>query len=274
MIKSLRLADLAAWLQEEILSSARGTVAILAGHFALFSRGGTPSDLLDDRAPRSDAGAEMIRFTRLTWEVACEAVRRTKAQAPRLVLLADDIQHIDPPLKDQRIRESLKAELVRLYFDSVPELPRYHARVLRDQELNGSAVLPHSPTRWLFSENELRIKLVRHLKRDLDHGPRPRSGVTTNEDRSDMSVTHPEFGVQCLVQSGHASCAGGYLELVSELSGYGISKLIALVPMRCLAPVLTGAALVGQLGTFGKCRMINAAIPDPLSGADAIIDGD
>ncbi|MEP6765243.1 MAG: hypothetical protein ABJB66_13070, partial [Gemmatimonadaceae bacterium] len=265
MSRSIPLSGLSDWLRTEVSAARPGEVAILAGHYAIFTSGADAVDLLDERELPVNAPRELLDFTRFSWAAACAALAGVPERRARLVVLVDDLQFVRPDLPDRSTRERLATELVGRYLARVNALPEYHTRVLRAHGLNENAVLTHSENRSLFSERELRLELVRHLKDEIDAGSAGAKGLHSNEDRSTISVTDPEYGDYCIVQSGHTNCAGGYVELLAQLSARGVRTLIALVPMRCIGPITMGTALVSRLGGADGVSVINVAIADVKS---------
>ena len=83
----------------------------------------------------------------------------------------------------------------------------------------------------------------------------------------------PEQGDYCLVHSGHTTCAGGYVELLSTLHRRGVRKLIALVPMRCLGQVALGTELARSLFALPGFTVVNVAVPNPDAAAAVVVDG-
>ena len=271
MTRSIPLSALTDWLRTEVSAARPGEVAVLAGHFAIFTSGADAVDLLDERDIPNGAPRELLDFTRFSWAAACAALAGVRERRARLVVLVDDLQFVRPELTDRATRERLASELVNRYLTRVNALPEYHARVLRAHGLDDSVVLAHSENRWLFSERELRQELVRHLKDEIDTGSAGAKGLHSNEDRSTISVTDPDYGDYCIVQSGHTNCAGGYVELLAQLSSRGVRTLIALVPMRCIGPITMGTALVSRLGGTDGVSVINVAIADVKSDVPAAV---
>lgn len=269
MTSSVRLADLSEWLAEEIAAGGESDTAVLAGHYAVFTGGTTPVDLLD--APETGGGpAEMLAFTKVTWNAACEAVRAQRERRARLLVLVDDLQFVIPVLEDRRMQERLADALVTQYLKATPTLPRFHMQRLAAHRLDDSSVLKYSDDRWVFSERELRIAHVRHLRDVLRKDP-ARAGVRATPDMSHISVTSEEHGEYCLVHSGRTTCAGGYVELLSDVFSRGIRRLITLVPMRCLGPITVGTALSTELLGLDELTVINVAVPDVASGLAAAV---
>jgi hypothetical protein len=268
MTVTIPLPGLSAWLTKEARSE-HGDVAVLAGHFALFSAGGMAVDLLDGATAPEGPAAEMLAFSRFTWRAACEAVASLAGAAPRLVVLADDIQFIRPVIGNKGVEEKLAAALAANYLEQTGTLPSFHLRVLAESGLDGKAVLAASADRWLFSERELRIAAVRHVRRELAEGRA--ADLEASEDGQTVTVTLPDHAGYCLVHSGRTTCAGGYLELLAALHARGIRKLIALVPMRCLGPIGVGTLLAGRLFPLPGLEVVNVAIPDPSLGLPASV---
>lgn len=271
MTRTLPLSGLTDWLRTEVASARPGEVAVLAGHYAIFTSGGDAVDLLDTRDAPAGAPRDLLDFTRFSWTAACAALTGVRERKARLVVLVDDLQFVRPDLNDRSTRERLAAELVNRYLTRVNTLPEYHARVLQAHGLGTDEVLAHSSNRWLFSERELRLELVRHLKEEIDAGDATSSGLHCNEDRSTISVSDPTYGDYCIVQSGHTNCAGGYVELLAQLRSRGVRTLIALVPMRCIGPITMGTALVSRLRSAEGCTVINVAIADVKSDVPAAV---
>ena len=269
MTISLPLAGLSAWLRSEIAGAAPGSTAILAGHFAIFTTGGTAVDFLDDARVPPGVPVDLIEFTRVTWTAACEAVAAERERHARLVVLVDDIQFVRPALDDRGAAERLGAALAATYLRRNGSLPPWHARVMEAHGMAEDAILAHSDHRWLFSERELRAELVRTLKELLRSGLPRATGLATSADRSRITITDPEYGEYCLVHSGHTNCAGGFVELLADVRRMGVRKLIALVPMRCLGPITVGTALGARLFGLDGLQVVNVAVPDISSGLPA-----
>jgi hypothetical protein len=259
---SLLRSSLAERLRSEIAGAAGGTVAVLAGHFAIFTAGGKALDLLSDTRTPAGVPAELLAFTRLTWTTACEAIAAERERRVRLLVLVDDIQFVRPALEDRGTAERLGATLAAYYMKDTHALPAWHSRVLTENGLGEESILARSDGRWMFSERELRTELVKNLKKQLRSGDSRVSALTANADRSTITITEPEFGEYCLVQSGHTNCAGGYVELLSEVRRRGIRKLISLVPMRCLGPITVGTALATRLFELDGLQVVNIAVSD------------
>jgi hypothetical protein len=271
---TLPLDALPDWLATEVQSAA-GTVAVLAGHFAIFSGGGTALELLDE-ADAPPAGAEeMVEFTRRTWRVACDVAAQHRDPGFLFVPLVDDMQFIRPMTTDRATSERLAAALAADYLERVPKLPAYHARELGAHGVSADRVLRYSGQHWLFSERSLRIAAVRRLRRLLDRGDAAPAGLAACDNGSTVTVSLPERGEHRLVQAGHTSCAGGYLELLATLHERGVRKLIALVPMRCLAQVSLGTTLAHHLLGMAHFSAVSVGIPDrDTTGCAALVGGD
>jgi hypothetical protein len=265
------LASLPEWLRNEIASAHAGDIAVLAGHYAIFSSGATPVDLLDDDAASPQGAAEMIAFTKRTWHAACDAVALEPARRASLLVLVDDIQFVRPTLEDRAAAERLGAALATNYLDRVRTLPESHARALRDRSLGSADILRHDDDRWVFSERELRVAAVEHLRERLHAAGGAGALLTANADESRIDVAVPGQAEYCLVHSGRTNCAGGYLELLSEVYRRGIRTLIALVPMRCLGPVTVGTALAHRLYPLDALSIVTVAVPDISTGAHAAV---
>ena len=269
MTSSVRLSDLSQWLADEVAQGADGETAVLAGHYAIFTGGSSPVDLLD--APESGGGpAEMLAFTKFTWNAACEAISAARAHQARLLVLVDDLQFVIPVLDDRRMQERLADALVSQYLAATPMLPRFHMHRLTAHGLDERDVLKNNANRWIFSERELRIAHVRHLRDVLQKEP-ARAGVRATPDMSHITVTSEEHGEYCLVHSGRTTCAGGYVELLSTVFARGVRRLITLVPMRCLGPITVGTALSSDLLGLDELTVINVAVPDVASGLAAAV---
>ncbi|HKS04952.1 MAG TPA: hypothetical protein VJR92_01455 [Gemmatimonadaceae bacterium] len=269
MTSSVRLADLSRWIADEVASGAEGETAVLAGHYAIFTGGSTAVDLLD--APETGGGpAEMLAFTKFTWNAACEAIAAARAHRAKLLVLVDDLQFVIPVLDDRRMQERLADALVTQYLAATPTLPRFHMHRLTAHGLDERDMLKNNNGRWIFSERELRIAHVRHLRDVLSKDP-ARAGVRATPDMSHITVTSEEHGEYCLVHSGRTTCAGGYVELLSDVFSRGIRRLITLVPMRCLGPITVGTALSSDLLGLDELNVVNVAVPDVASGLAAAV---
>ena len=269
MSSALPLAQLESFLADEIAAAPPGTVALLAGHFAIFTQGGDATDALDGTdvtAPR-----DFLAFTRRTWEAACSAVAAQREQRARLMVLVDDVLGVRPALANRAAAEKLGAELVARYFARTPELPAYHAGVARAHGLGAEQILRRDDTRWLFSERDLRAALVTHVHRELRGAGEHTAVLCESADSSTITVSHPEHGAYCLVHSGHTNCAGGYGEVLAEAHRRGVRSLVSMVPMRCLAPVSVGTALARELYALNDLRVVNVAIGDPTVDAPAVV---
>jgi hypothetical protein len=271
---TLQLDALPDWLASET-ASASGTVAVLAGHFAIFSAGGTARDLLDDGDAAPAGAGEMIEFTRRTWAAACEVAARHRDREFLFVPLVDDIQFLRPMTTDRSASERLAAALAADYLDRVPQLPGYHLRELGAHGLSADRVLRNSGQHWSFSERRLRIAAVHRLRQLLDGGASAPAGLFSSDNGATVTVTLPERGEHRLVQAGHTSCAGGYLELLATLRERGVRKLIAMVPMRCLGQVALGTTLAHHLLGTTHLSAISLGIPDRgTTGCATLVTGE
>ena len=252
---------LAEWLANELARAGPGETAVLAGHFALYSAGAAAADLLDADHPPAGAG-DMLAFTRLTWHAACTALAACASDGARLLVLVDDIQWIRPVLADRGAAERLAAAIATEYLQAHPALPAYHARVLHDNGLGTSRLLPQSDVRVMFSERELRIAAVQRLREQLRTSAGAALGLSASDDESRIDVTLPDHDPYCLVHSGRTNCAGGYLELLARLPQHGVRRLIALVPYRCLGQVTVGATLAHRLFGPRALDVVTVAVPD------------
>jgi hypothetical protein len=269
MTVALPLGQLESFLAEEITASPAGSVALMAGHYAIFTQGADATDALDGNeamAPR-----DLLAFTRRTWETACGAVASRRERRARLMLLVDDVLGVRPALTDRAAAERLGAALVARYLARTPTLPPYHARIAAERGLGANDMLRRDDTRWIFSERELRAALVTHVHRELRVPGEHSAVVCESADSSTITVSHPEHGAYCLVHSGHTNCAGGYVELLAEAHRHGVRTLVAMVPMRCLAPVSVGTAMARELYPLGGLRVVNVAIGDPETNAPAVV---
>lgn len=269
MTTSLELGRLETFLSGEIRGEPAGSVALLAGHYAIFTRGADATDALDGGDPT--APPDFLAFTRLTWEAACSAVAAEGNARARLMVLVDDVLGVRPALADRGAAERLGAELVARYFARTPELPPYHAAAMSARGLGADDVLMRDASRWIFSERELRAALVTHVHRELRDTGEHSAVLCESADSATITVSHPEHGAYCLVHSGHTNCAGGYVELLAEAHRRGVRKLVSMVPMRCLAPVTVGTALARELYALKELTVVNVAIGDPATGAPAVV---
>jgi hypothetical protein len=266
MSTSVPLKELSTWLRAELAASSEPTV-VLAGHFAIFSGGAGAKDFLsDDQSPLP--AAEMIAFTKFTWELACGAIGASSNA--KLLVLLDDLTFVRPLLGETRVREKLGDALASQYLQSVPHLPAYHLGTLAANKLGDAQVLKHSDARWTFSERELRVAHVRRLKALLKSGDAG-SALNANSDATEITVTLGEDASHCLVQSSHTNCAGGYMELIATLHERGVRRLISLVPMRCLGPLVVGTSVARDLFAIGDFGIVNVAIADVLSDVPAAV---
>ena len=264
MTSTVPLTEFPAWLTSEVDSSP-GMTAVLAGHFAIFSAGAHAVELLDAAAAPAGAAA-MVEFTRCTWDTACQ-VGASGSREFRLVALVDDIQFVRPINRDRSAAERLAAALADDYLKRNPRLPGYHATGLASHGLEATRVLRNTDDQWLFSERQLRIGAVRRIRERLARPDRGTAAVRTEADGSSITVSIPEYGEHRLVQSGHTSCAGGYLELLMTLHERGVRKLVALIPMRCLSQVTLGTTLVRHLFGASELATVSVGIPEtPTSG--------
>jgi hypothetical protein len=266
--RAIALDQLGDWLAEEI-GAGGDDVAVLAGHFAIFSAGGVAADLLDADAPPIPGAREMLDFTRVTWRAACEAATRREHDLSRLVVLVDDVQFVRPQLNDRGLSERLAAELAANYLGAVPRLPAYHTRELAASSIADHRIMRASADQWLFSERQLRIDSVRHLRQQVAGDAHSGRHLVSSADGNTVSVSLAEGGDYCLVHSGRTSCVGGYIELLSRLHAQGVRKLIALVPMRCLGQIALGTTLARQLFGLQNLDVANVAVPDPAVGLPA-----
>lgn len=270
MTHSIALDALPAWLARET-AGAGAEVGVLAGHFAIYSAGNAARDLLDEGDMVPSGAAEMLNFTRLSWRIACDVATEFPERAFRVVALVDDIQFIRPLTAERAMSERLAAALASDYLGSVRQLPPYHTAAMTARGISAERIVRWSEDRWLFSERGLREAAVHHVRRHFAARGSERAGLTSTDNGNTMNVTLPEQGDYCLVQSGHTSCAGGYVELLSTLHDRGIRKLIAFVPMRCLGQVALGTDLAHHLYDLHNLAVINVAIPDADVGRGAII---
>ena len=268
MSRAIALDRLGGWLAEEVGSGGEG-VAVLAGHFAIFSAGGVAADLLDSDVPPIPGAREMLDFTRVTWRAACDAGTRSGNDRFRLVVLVDDVQFVRPQLNDRGLSERLAAELAANYLGAVTRLPAYHSRELAASTIADHRVVRASDREWLFSERQLRIDSVRHLRQHVAGDADSRGHLVSSADGNTVSVSLADGGDYCLVHSGRTSCVGGYIELLSRLHQQGVRKLIALVPMRCLGQIALGTTLARRLFGLHNLDVVNVAVPDPAVGLPA-----
>jgi hypothetical protein len=253
--------------RDRIAAALRGadpaSTVVLAGHFAIYTAGGRAADLLDD--PLATQRTDMVEFARQSWIAGCDAV--AAAPAMRLLVLVDDIQFVRPALPDRGARERLAAALAADYVRRTPTLPSFHLREMDERALGRDQVLRRRDDGWLFSERALRGAAV-HRIRDVaapesafaDSIRAPgESSLVASADASRIVVRDPVLGEHTLVHSGNTSCAGGYLELVAQLHDRGITRLVAIVPRRCLGPVTMGTHLARTM--FGATGIEVVNIP-------------
>lgn len=274
MTGALPLDQLEAFLGDEIDHAPSHSVAILAGHYAIFTGGADATEGLDD-GDDSPAGvgvapADLVAFTRRTWQAGCDAVVSRPDRGARLMVLVDDVHGVRPALADRSTAERLGAELVSRYLARTPELPRYHGRVAADRGVGPEHILRQSDSRWIFAERELRAALVKHVQREVRVGS-SQTPLRESADGSTITVTHPERGPYCLVHSGHTNCAGGVMELLAAVRRRGIRVLVTMVPLRCLGPVSVGTMLARELYPVADLRVVNIAIGDPATKAPAVV---
>jgi hypothetical protein len=257
------------WLANDV-ASASGPVAVLAGHFAIFSAGASAHDLLDGDAVPPSGAVEMLAFTRLTWQLGCELVVRANGDA-KLVVLVDDLQFVRPALADRSTEERLAAALAAAYLERTPTLPGFHLDLLASARLNPGAVHQHRAERWMLSERELRLAAVRRVRDQLTGGNSAGHGVTVSNNGDQVMVAMADQREFCLVHSGHTGCAGGYAELLATLYATGIRHLVALVPARCLAQVTLGTEIGRQLFDLPGLSVSTLGIADPAVATHATI---
>ena len=260
MTSTVPVTALAEWLAGEV--AVPGPVAVLAGHFAIYSAGGTAHELLDEPDAAPAGAGPMIEFTRHTWTVACQVAANQPGRPFQLVPLVDDIQFVRPALADRGASERLAAALAADYLERVRELPRFHARELQARGLAHDRILRQSEDRWLFSERGLRIAAVYRLRRRRLARSTHRVALEESDGGSTMTVTLPGQSEYRLVQAGHTTCAGGYLELLAALHDRGIRKLVAMVPLRCLGQVSLGTSLARHILALSRFTAISVGIPD------------
>jgi hypothetical protein len=186
-------------------------------------------------------------------------------------VLVDDVLGVRPVLTDRAAAERLGAELVSRYFSRTPRLPPYHSRIAGERGLDEGDVLRRDDARWIFSERELRAALVTHVHRELRVAGERSAVLCESADSSTITVSHPDHGAYCLVHSGHTNCAGGYVELLAEARRHGVRTLVAMIPMRCLAPVSVGTAIARELYALRDLRVVNIAIGDPEMDVPAVV---
>jgi hypothetical protein len=254
--QSVSPRHLKSFLLDRLAESAETSTVILAGHYALFSAGGMPSDELHEEGATDRSG--MLAFTRDTWRAACESVATVGAERAKLLVLVDDVQFIRPQLEDRRMSESVAAALSNLYLGQTPSLPEYHARTMEEFGLTGDSIITYSNSRVVFSERELRNELVRYVK-----APTAKSSrfLKIGNNGSDVTVVNVDGGEYQLVFSGNTNCAGAYIALQLVLRQRDIRDLIALIPGRCFGPVCTGTAIASLLGVQGF-RVTNVSVDD------------
>jgi hypothetical protein len=214
----------------------------------------------------------MIDFTRFTWRVACDVAASYPDRAFHFVPLVDDIQFVRPIAGERRTREQLANALAAEYLSRTPRLPRYHADQLSSRAISTDRVVRNEAAQWLFSERQLRIAAVRRIRDRHAEGGTAHTGLTATDNGGTMTVTLPDRGDYCLVQSGHAGCAGGFVELLVRLHEAGFHRLIALVPERCLAQVVLGTTVARHLFPLADLSVITAGIPERGVGNKAIVD--
>jgi len=267
MSTSVALGALGGWLRRELAGANGEPTVVLAGHYAIFSGGANATDFLNGtQAPL--AAAEMIAFTKFTWEMACAALAGTNSA--QLLVLVDDVSFVRPLLGDTRVREKLGDALASKYLSAVTRLPEYDLDALSGNGLSDAKMFKQSDARWTYSERELRIAHVRRLKTMLKEN-KHNGALSMNADASDITVTLPEHGEHRLVQSGHTNCAGGYMELIASLHERGVRRLISLVPMRCLGPLVVGTTLARGLFAIDDFTIVNVAVPDVGAGVPAAV---
>ena len=268
MTDMLEMATMAEWLSAEV-GGAGTDVAVLGGHYAIFTAGAAATDLLDSDAT-PDGAREMLDFTRQTWRWVCQAARTTRGLRP--VVMADDIQFVRPVTSDRSVAERLAASLTRDYYTAVPTLPTFHLRELTASGISHDRVLCDSEQRWVLSERDLRRAAVRRVRDHVTAGGGGRAALTSSDNGNTISVTLPELGDYCMVHSGHATCAAGYAEMVAWLHDRGIRKLIAFVPMRCLSQVSLGTKLAISLFSLPGLSVTNVAVPNAGVSQTAVVD--
>lgn len=243
-------------------------MAIVAGHFGIFSVGNVPADHLDAETQPAQSVSEFVSFTLLTWDIACQAAASHGCERSMLVVLADDIQYVAPRTSDPRVFNRLGAELARLYFERNRKLPKRHLSALSTSGLSLARIEKNHESQWVFSERELRSNYARRIRHNIGMLAGGNLQLTTNADRTTITLSDSSGASHCIVQSGNASCAGGYAELLSVLRERGFAKIVSLVPMRCLASVSLGSELV-QADLSVKLEITNVSIPDVGLGLPA-----
>ncbi len=259
-------------LEAALAGADPATTVVLAGHFAIFTAGGRASDFLDEPLTLA-AHTGMIEFARQSWTAACDVV--SAMRGPRLLVLVDDIQFVQPALPDRGARERLSAALVADYLRRTPTLPAFHLRELDARDIGRDRVVRRRDDAWMFSERMLRAGAVERVRTAARTDARPSTasgtgGAATLVTSSDARIVarDPDLGEHTLVHSGHTSCAGGYLELVMQMAARGVTRLVALVPARCLGPVSVGTHLARTL--FGAhVQVVNIPLDAASSANEA-----
>ncbi|HXT16432.1 MAG TPA: hypothetical protein VN706_12420 [Gemmatimonadaceae bacterium] len=269
----IELPKLSEWLAQRIVDAEPSRVAVLAGHYALFSAGGKTMDFLDASSFPEGVPADLMAFTKFTWYAACQALASACSPRTQLVASVDDVQFVRPAVEDRHLREQLAVALVEQYYQAVPELPHFHHVLLSQAGLDADDVLPCMENRWLFSERWLRQRSVGHLREHAMNGRHGLAHLHSDETLSRISVRDPELGEFCMIESGNGNCASGYFELITELRMRGVELLIAMIPMRCLAQITAATVLAERLGVANGFRVVNVSLADVEAELPAQVSG-
>lgn len=257
------LADI---LRTELSQVRNGTTVIHAGHFILDIAEGKAMDHLNTSAPLRPGLADFIDFTRLTWEVACKAVKRAPDQRNmKLIVLANDWQFLSPPSRDRGETERKANQLRDVYYEEIPNLPPYHLKVLAQNNLNLESVMAADNAHWLFSETVLRhmltttiAPLLRDRKKADSLGLREHF---TEKGQLNICVDSRVGGEYSLLYCGSTNCAGEVVQLLKLLRDRAVTNFINLYPAQCREPVTVGTKLAHHLFCLEKLRVLNVAIP-------------
>ena len=261
------LADLFSSFIAESITQNEPAV-IHAGHYALIrTKDGQVTDCLDDEESSNDV-LGFAEFSRFTWSWACQTMARTPAaMRPRLIVLVNDWQYVEPKMSDKRESKQAADRSRTEYYFRTPTLPQYHLDELEHYGLSTDGIVISEMNRWLFSENALRNELhpiIREVQTD-EHRARI-TGIRKyfNENGEPIiEVCDDEAGKLCLLHCGNTNCAGEVISLLGNLYRRGVRRFLNVYPSQCREPVSAGTRLAYKIFNCPDFVIVNAAVAIP-----------
>lgn len=259
------LSDLESAVLARVRESPCSSILLHAGHFALDGAGEIAQDRLSAEVNRTRGTSDFVMFARRTWELGCRVAKAATrwGKVVQLAVLVNDWQFLQPAGRRRRALEKMKAKMRADYYRAVPTLPEFHQATLREHGLSPDIVVRDQGDRWMFSENALRERFVRSIRRVFREGRAEELGLEQSFTSSGDPVirVHSVMDTEvCLIYCGSTNCAGEIAELLRRIYERDVRHFINLYPAACDRPVEAGTKVAQTLHPLRGLTIDNFAL--------------